>query len=387
MHITSTSKLASFFIKGMFLVYFIIQGMGIHAQEITKEYNKPIVDDILKGYTIDRLEVRGSKENCIWDLSNSTISENPIKEMILLKNDTSSIMATLIGNTLIYTNNIDRDTLERIGYENNLQSIVYEKPEITLVYPLHYGDSISGYIYGTGVFCDKLKLRSFGTYTLNVEKLGTIILPNGKQLKKSLLIHTKRYISTEKYPLNYAIPSYNDFTQDSIEYYINLDNSLLCQEEYNIYSKGYRYPIIKKYITYFTKQGRKSLKTKIIFYNPEEQNMLALDEKNKLLQQTENQENNYDEYKSLTDDSIIEYKITQNKENKILQLTYNLKECCDVTIIIADANGMCHKQTTIKQSAEKDHTMEIDYHSLPSIGPIILYINVKGQLFCEKFNQ
>lgn len=362
--------------------------MGIYAQEITKEYNKPIVDDILKGYTIDRLEVRGTKENCIWDLSNSNIDDNPIKETILLKNDTSSIMSTLTGNTLIYTNGIDRDTLERVGYENNLQKVAYEKPEITLVYPFHYGDSISGYFYGKGVFCDRLRLRTFGTYTLKADKKGTIILPNGNQLKNSLLTHTKRYFSIEKYPMSHVVPSYDDFTQDSVAFYMDTEDSkLICQEEYSIYSKGYRYPIIKKYVTYFAKQENKSLKTKVIFYNPEEQNMLALDERNKLLRQAEEQGNNQDETRSLTDNPLIEYRITQNKENQTLQLTYNLKEHCDATIIIADANGMCHKQTTIKQSAEKNQTLDIDYHNLPSIGPVILYINAKGLQFCEKFNQ
>lgn len=367
----------------------MIQGLDTYAQDIsiTKEYNMPIVDDILQGYHVDNIEEHEDGNTSIWDLSKANIDSTPIHESFLQLSDTSSTYSTLIGKTYIHTDGLGKDTLLRVGYENYLQKISYHHPEITMKYPLNLGDSLSGYFEGKGQYCDKLKLRSFGRYYLKAEKVGTIILPNGNRLNNSLLVHTQRYLSTLIYPLNYFFPKNAVFNQDSIELYMEKDNKLICQEEYNIYSKGHRYPIIKKMVTYLAKQKTGKSNTEIIFYNPEEQYKLSLDDNNRAIRIQENDKDYLESDVSTDNSSIIEYELTQNKENKSLLFTYSTKEDCDIYINISDASGMNHKYTTIHTKTERNNSVNINYSNIPAIGPIIVYIKVKNEEYIEKFNQ
>lgn len=367
----------------------MIQGLDTYAQDIsiTKEYNMPIVDDVLQGYHVDNIEEHEDGNASIWDLSNANIDSTPIHESFLQLSDTSSIFSTLIGKTYIHTDGLGKDTLLRVGYENYLQKISYHHPEITMKYPLNLGDSLSGYFEGKGEYCDKLKLRSFGRYYLKAEKVGTIILPNGNCLNNSLLVHTMRYLSTLTYPLNYSFPNNTVFNQDSIDFYIQKDNKLICQEEYNIYSKGYRYPIIKKVVTSLAKQKSSKKNIEIIFYNPENQNQLSLDDNNRAIRNQGNDIDGIDCSAFMAENSIIEYELTPNKDSKRLRFQYTVKENCDITLIVSDASGINHKDTTIKANANTNNFVNINYANLSTVGPIIVYIKVKNEEYIEKFNQ
>lgn len=374
-----------------FLVLLItmIQGINTYAQNIsiTKECNMPIVDDVLQGYHVDNMEEHEDGNASIWDLSNANIDSTPIHESFLQLCDTSSIYSTLTGKTYIHTDGLGKDTLLRIGYENYLQKINYHHPEITMKYPLNLGDSLSGYFEGEGEYCDKLKLRSFGRYCLKAEKEGTIVLPNGNSLKNSLLVHTQRYLSTLTYPLNYFFPKNAVFNQDSIDFYIQKDSKLICQEEYNIYSKGYRYPIIKKVVTSLAKQKSSKKKIEIFFYNPEDQNQLSLDDNNRAIRNQGNDIDGIDSSAFMAGNSIIEYELTPNKDSKSLRFQYTVKENCDITLIVSDASGINHKDTTIKANANTNNFVNINYANLSTVGPIIVYIKVKNEEYIEKFNQ
>lgn len=367
----------------------IMQGLVTYAQNviITKENNMPIIDDILQGYHVDNMEEHKDGNVFIWDLSNTNIDNTPIIDFFLQLSDTSSIYSTLIGKTYIHIDGLGKDTLYRVGYENYLQKIIYHHPEITMKFPFILGDSLSGYFEGKGEYCDKLKLRSFGRYSLKAEKMGIIILPNGNQLNNSILIHTQRYLSSLTYPLNYSFPQNAIFVQDSIDFYIQKDSNLICQEEYNIFSKGYRYPIIKKMVTSLVKQKSNKKKTEIIFYNPEEQNKLSLDDNNRAIRNQENDKNYLEGKNSKNKNPIIEYRLIQNKENKSLQFTYSVKNNCDIYINISDASGINHKSTTIHSNVERNNTINLNYGNLQAIGPIIVYIKVKNEEYIEKFNQ
>ena len=97
--------------------------------------------------------------NVLWDFSTwKTINENyTIKSFNTGLNSVSKY-----EHRTFYDYQLEDDTLFLCGYKNSTAHVSYPLPEVSLIYPLGYGDSISSYFYGVGNYSSRVGLKVYG---------------------------------------------------------------------------------------------------------------------------------------------------------------------------------------------------------------------------------
>lgn len=209
------------------LIIAIITTTFIMAQEesLSKEANLLPDSDVLSMQKIPYFYVEGNGENLVWDFSDNISNEGSYK--LWLQKDTldrNVVLSTQGLTNFIYND----DTLSIVGKESPLNKIEYNRPQLSIHYPLLYCDSLSAPFAGSGVYCGDHPYREQGISTVMADAKGSIII-DGDTIPNVLRVYTLR---------SYSI------CMDV--YSTALDTAKLKQvieERYDWYARGYRYPI------------------------------------------------------------------------------------------------------------------------------------------------
>ena len=182
--------------------------------------------------------------DAVWDVSNmSVIDDSYSVEYLLASEDSEDIIACYEQATRhIYDQKGDSILIN--GFENRLTRLDYDIREPYLRFPMQYGDSLEGYYHGTGMYCDRLALRSYGRYKTKADGIGELILPDGDTLRNVIRLHTERLVAVEDYPA-YMLDRLQAYTEDSIAARLTDASSLIRLDIYRWYAAGYRYPILE----------------------------------------------------------------------------------------------------------------------------------------------
>jgi hypothetical protein len=143
-------------------------------------------------------------QNVVWDFSSleatNTFTGN-IQEPYTIKSanrfDEANTVLEEFGNYFFFNSN--SNLLEQYGYSssNGAASIEYSKPFVKMRYPFSFNSSYSGVFEGKYISNDKTIGDILGTYQVNGDGIGTLLLPNGKSFKNSLRIkEVKSYDQT-----------------------------------------------------------------------------------------------------------------------------------------------------------------------------------------------
>lgn len=370
----------------LFLTILFIHFFPIHAQyALTKEANTPVIGDILEGCMIKKMSITQDGEQYIWNLQDATMQSKALK-IYYWEPDSLNAVPILVGNTIYCIDGNSTDTLKIVRKESHLKKSISNIPEVGLIFPFHYGDSIKGVFCETGTYCDKLKHRTFGTYNLAADGKGTIVLPNGDSLSNVLQIHKRKQMSIKYRPISDVLSSSDKITRDSIICNLRNDENLLYQDLFYLFCKGYRYPILIRTSSWL-KGKESSGNEEIVFFDPYNQKLLALDDMNRQirLEKDSFQEENSNIY--CKGNSVINYTMTQDKQAKKIMISYSLSTKASVEGIIADPKGVVYKRKVQQHDVGEHYQMEIGYQNLPIIQTFIVHLNVNGEQLTEKFNK
>jgi hypothetical protein len=98
--------------------------------------------------------------------------------------------------------------------KNNTLTI-YEKPFVKMVFPFNFGDTYSGDFYGTVYGKNNYEAKFTGTFTLEADAYGTLILPGNMTYSNVFRIKTtKEQCYNGKKTCNCATISYKWYAQD-----------------------------------------------------------------------------------------------------------------------------------------------------------------------------
>ena len=245
--------------------------------------------------------------------------------------------------------------------QDNLFRISYDMPEELLRFPMKQGDSISGYFNGTGLYCDLLTMRRFGTFLTKADSVGKMILPDGETLYGVMRLHTERQVN--------AI-------------YADKDSMMFKEDVYRWYATGYRYPILEAKVT--TLQD-KPIEQLLFYCLPEEQELLASNDVNKDIRdavakagevaQSEN------EAKTRGEDDF-KYEIDQDDHS--VTIHYQTDHHEKISALLANNQGYVYQRQ--KRNGQKESgTITISTNGLRR-GQYVLYLNVDGKGYAEKIN-
>lgn len=335
---------------------------------------------VVKGFSLN--DTKG-----VWSLQEAEVSKETYDAEYTTEADT--LMAEERGNRTYYRQ--DRGSVSIIGSENYMEQISYDMPETWLQFPMQVGDSVCGYFYGSGPYCERFFIRRFGTYKTRADAAGKLVLPQGDTLRNVIRLHTERYVGTIAEPFDtmlYKIPA---FTVDSIVKHLAPDTAKVREDVYRWYAEGYRYPILEaQTLTYLN-----TLLTEEMYYCPPEiQEQLPLDEENKQIRARIVEEELARWQPSLSPDhgqnpqrrgkDGFTYEISQPDGSDVVTIHYDTDHDVRVTALISNGLGYIYRR------ADQSCHTGTGQLSLNCTGlrksQYIIYVNVDGNQYAEKVN-
>lgn len=365
----------------IFSLLFSIIVLDTIGQEIlTAKNNMYRPDDELTKKQILYKELGRSGQNVLWNLGEiETIDDS----YSVIYSDRNLRIGTISGteHKTRYYYELRNDSLLISGFENNTTLIVNNLPEVALRFPMQYGDSIDGVFHGKGIYCDKFRLRMFGTYKNKIDAIGMLILPGEDTLRHVIRVCSDRKIANITYPLDSCeLDNANyDFGEDSIRYYISTNLPLIQMRTYTWYAAGYRYPVLET--TTITEAGS-DIYTSSFYCPQEEQSHLAYDYDNQLVRE-ELIRHGGNSYDSTSGDMGFTYNIYQVGSSNQLKFEYELKKSAGFSYGIYGIDGTAYYyQPEIQQSCGV-YSCVIDLGSNPT-GIYILDMHVGDRQYTEK---
>lgn len=312
----------------------------------------------------------------IWNIMETLVADKVYRQKYMSVSGSDTHMAS-IENATIYSYELRNDTLFTCGFENNTTKISYRLQEPHLIFPMKYGDSHSGFFHGTGIYCDRIALRSFGRYEISADAYGKLVLPEGDTLKDVIRLHTERFLSSVRYPAD-SLPAISSapFPEDSIRKHLGEEPYIMKSDIYRWYAKGCRYPVLESFIT--TLPGNEDKQRTASFYYPASlQQQLAYDAEN---DNTTSGNSNKD--KTAVPSDRFMYSACRTGKTSV-RLEYTLPGQSQVCYSIYTTDGKAvYRSVPYRQNSGK-HQEEIDLSDYTD-GIYILEIHIGDERYTEK---
>ena len=373
---------------------FIMADM-LSAQTLTPSANTPRTGDVLKKQRTEYVNTGGGGEGRVWDMSGIEVVNPRHKARILAKRDSADTMAdtvmTIESRMRRYTL-LRGDSLLTVGTENALSLVRYQQPELSLRFPVSYGDSTASVFYGTAAWCERTYSRIYGESRVKADATGTLVTPDGDTLRHVLRIHTHRTTGARLLPvgtepdMRALIDSLPPFTADSARACLAFDKERLCTVTEDIcqfYAPGCRYPVFETRRT-VTPGG--NVTEEAYFFPPEEQAMLPYDAENEqirnsLLAAGERQRRGGGQDSGGGTDTppspLSRCDVTVN--GSMVTVTYDLTEDASVTGIVSTVSGMLLRQHSQHSAAGTGCQLQIDCTGLRR-GQYVFYMKVNSHV-------
>jgi len=161
-----------------------------------------------------------SGPNQIWDFS-GLVKKSTLTSYMYSSFDTpnytdipeSDAVLEEFGNKFYFK--VTDELIEQYGTVTNGTITKYDKPFVKMVFPFNYGDVYSGDFSGTIAGKNNYTATFTGTYLLEADAFGTLLLPNGIMIKDVIRIKTvKEQCYNNSVSCNCATISYKWYSQD-----------------------------------------------------------------------------------------------------------------------------------------------------------------------------
>ena len=383
--------------KLFFLSLFFVS-LPLFAQPVLKKENNICRgEDVIIKQQVKYKHPGRAGANVLWDFSKQELINEKYKLSYSKINDSDILIGGTEHRTLYYYG-IKNDSILCWGYENPTTKMKNSCPEFLLCFPVKYGDRIKSFYQGKGMYCGRLRLSAMGTTETHADAYGVVILPNQDTLRHVIRLKTVKLIAESVSPLIHTFLNAKDSTEnlypeDSIQYRLDNDSTVLALETYRWYAPGYRYPIFE---TIRTGNYRDSLKTEYFstafFFPPEKHTYLDNDEENlEILKGRNDKDTDWgggakeDKNQNHPKNPLFElsYNIYPNPVHERLTVEYYLPEDARVSYGLYNLNGQ-----QLYSSIEKDllggvYSEAIEMSNFPS-GEYIWRIRVNENIVSEK---
>lgn len=322
-----------------------------------------------------------------YDFSAACLASPTVRqEMMSFTEDTAAVVSCEDGTRQYYMSR--GDTLLYGGFENKLIKMLYDMPETRLTYPVADDSLWQGLFHGTGTFCDKFFIHTFGRYKTRARRCRAVTLPDGSVIGGCMMLHTTRVVSNIYYPIdsvrNASRFTVQHFTADSIVAYMQADSVLLQEDFYQVYVPGYRYPVIEQ--REVCSDG--AVARQMLYAQCDDQPGIALDTENMALRHALEKERETDNGSgggaAGEAGRPLSYSMAFDKEARMLAVGYTAHYSGRLVFMLSDTMGrVINIRNAMVHDGGSDRVV-IDCASLKH-GHYVLYINADNEIFAEKF--
>ena len=362
----------------------------VNAQNITGSHQVRVNDEVKK-QQVEYVAVDSTGHGMVWDLSEVEFTKWEPTATYTAEDSRKGAIIGTERSTRYYFESKPEALLLR-GFENNLLKVEYDQPEVLLRMPLVYGDRYEGQFHGMSAYCEKVFSRTFGTYRVEVDGTGSMVLPLGDTLRHVSRVHSTKLTSARFFPkvqrerMLKAVVDSIKFPVDSIRLGVVKDTLVVETNTYRWYAAGYRYPVLEVISTGY--KGEKPWTTEAFYCSPEEQlplNDPENEETRKLL--ADNGGNGFGSVKGGTSDDggkkndlgNIMQDLNVTVTGSTVTVGYTLRQDATVTAMVCDISGVVYRQQSQTGQADDHYQMTILCDGLRR-GQYVLYMNVNGQV-------
>lgn len=320
--------------------------MPLMAQQLTLDNHLPSAIDSLQIYKLPYVPVSNTQGYCTWDFSNISSKDMVPNRADYFPHPTDSTRMGLHLDRTNYKFKHSGDTVWMIGYETSFTLMTYTTPIPWLIFPFSYGDSVGGTFQGKGEYCHTISISVTGTYSMKIEAIGQLVLPD-VVADSAILLHWRKTYHQDTYP-----------------------NTLVHEDRYRWFSPYARYPLFETIQTITVENNSDTTTAKrYSYYYPQEQ---------QIPQQTSIQ--NFVLHNSqLVDSLITNIAYMPNPVSSDLHISYTLHHPAEVYISLHYNGGVTMYQSTPHHESEGEHFTQIDMSGLP-IGTYVVYIHADNEL-------
>lgn len=385
----------------IFFSLWVTSGLLAAQEQIRADLNMFRANDTIVKQQVEYKHPGRQGTDILWDFGRLKTVDN--KYTVVYEQADDSLFSGTEHQTRYYYD-FRNDSLFLAGYENPTTKVRYGSPELLLRFPLKLGDKAEGYYQGSGIYCDKLDIKTYGTSKTTADASGMIILPGGDTSRHVTRVHTTKLVSEKISPLlpDTTIVSISDstrqlsqFSVDSIGHFLQSDTSVLMVETYKWYAAGYRYPIFETVsIGSPPTDAKAEYFTTAFYFPPHKHAYLKTDEKNtqlraQLLEKDKRQTGSINNSGNNVEGSIVindiefTYNYYPNPVESQLNFEYYLSKDAKVSFGLYSISGFLVYRSPVKSSRTGTYSETIDM-GYCSRGEYILTILVNNKPFSEK---
>ena len=297
----------------------------------------------------------------VWDFSNLKYLGQESK-ITLISGDSGNVRMIGLDEMLDFKQTTDSQFLSQI--QTALVKIDFGDTFSYLRYPFSVKDSLVCVMDGQGIYSSKNKFRLKGKSKVKAMGLGKIILPDDESLSNTLLV--KWSVSGDILP-----------AKNNSELVHNVGKLHLMVEDYEWFSKGYRYPVFKVLQASLKNGGQEIMHREYACVANMDSFEMLDDAENEKLRGQQQGENVKDKKSS----PLINYQVTMS--GRQLHIAYSLTLDSQLRFVLSNTSGMILKSFNQHQSVGNGYRQVIELGDLPR-GEYVLYINVNNQRLSEK---
>ncbi len=325
------------FAKAQFILTYEKQALQPDYTNVTQEIND--------------IDAGGSGAGRIWDFTKLVCSKSKSSNLV----QTSSLpngnliekanLAVVDERNSFYFD-VNQNGIFYYGQSNAESNIQFYSPIKKMVYPFKYGDHYDGKFAGEGLHYQTVQTQITGTYSLDGDAFGTILLPDNITLKNAMRIKT---------------------TEKIIE--AGCKATEVMHTKYLWFIKESRYPILVIALSEQYVDGELKT-TQNAYYNAKAVNDYLANQQTVI--------------SKLSNNDFL-FNANPNPFNEEVNITYNLKQQCDVSIEILDINGAKIRDITKseKQTGEQNYTLNGTQIGL-AVGTYFVKMTVNSEVFIKK---
>ena len=351
--------------KQISMLLWLLLGMGgtIKAQHsLEYETHGVRLNDQIQKTSIEYFSAGDSGEGVLWDFRDVIPTGDTFNVAFCC--DSDSVLISLDPATLCRYEQTE-DTLKLLGYETPMKDIVYEEPIPLMVYPFFRGNEIQCDYIGHGTYCKTLLMDNQGTWSIEADAEGSILVSDGDTVRNVLRLHVTKTNAISMYTLSDTLDVGGD--QESTKQEI--------EECYLWYARGYRYPLYEtSTLTCYDNLTPVSC-TQIAYRCLPQEQVLLNDPINEEIQLR-------DSLERAEEINIFPHEVSFNGNTLILN--YDLLADANINALICNAQGMVYAQQSTHAPSGENYQMAFDCSTLRR-GEYVLYINVNGKVYNEKF--
>lgn len=348
--------------KLLVITLLFLTASDVCGQTIDFSTNAPRSGDAIKKKQVEYFNPGNSGNNVLWDFRDIELDG---EERYTKFFDGPDTLLWSTDNSCICRYQLTSDSLLLYGYETPYQQIVYSTPLVLQTYPYAYGYTMSNIYEGAGLYCEKHSVKNRGTLIVEIDGEGSVITANGDTLSNAVRLHSIRTSSLCMFNQTDTLFSDSSYIKQEI------------QETNQWYVRGYRYPLYETTSTaYYDHLNLVSCIQRAFIYSPEDQNLPDDPENDKILEEIEREK--------AEKMDIIHYHVTH--DGSTLQIDYSLDAEANIHGIICNSMGMVYGRQVTRQHEGTNYQLSFNILTLPR-GEYILYINVNGKVYNEKFEK